>query len=295
MQFKSRILLLLAITTPLSAFNVEKAVIRDRHVLKSSSYFDSFENPRNVGTAGSSSDASAEPLYNVGALSKANIPTSKNIWREDTTALIQGNTLRTWPLTTYDDMVQISMATEGRPLNANIELWQGPDYTPMTMKVYIEDGNLRPLNAIILTPQASNTIAVYNTGNMEFPFFASVEETVDPNFAAASNSPYEWSSPQRVQGGAVKTFPFDPAVQSVQVMLNTDGRNLNARLELMQGPNNDKQILEIYATDGIKCPLYVVIETPGSGNVIRLINQNPMEFPFTAYIGPYEVDAGATN
>ncbi len=183
------------------------------------------------------------------------------------------------------------MATEGRPLNANLELWQGPDYTPSSMKVYIEDGNLRPLNAIVLTPQASNTIAIYNTGNLEFPFFASVEEKIDPGLAAASNNPYDWSSPTTVQGGALKTFPFDPAVQSVQVMLNTDGRNLKARIELMQGPNNDKQIIEFYSSDGMKRPIYVVIETPGTGNVVRVINQNPVEFPFTAYIGPYEVDA----
>ena len=230
--------------------------------------------------------------YSAGPLSKARIPSSKNIWRAESTTLIQGNTLRTWPLSTsFVDAVQISMATEGRPLNANLELWQGPDYTPSSMKVYIEDGNLRPLNAIILTPQASNTIAIYNTGNLEFPFFASVEEKIDPGLAAASNNPYDWSSPTTVQGGALKTFPFDPAVQSVQVMLNTDGRNLKARIELMQGPNNDKQIIEFYSSDGMKRPIYLVIETPGTGNVVRVINQNTVEFPFTAYVGPYEVDA----
>jgi hypothetical protein len=73
-------------------------------------------------------------------------------------------------------MIQVSLATEGRPLNANIEMWQGPDYTPSHMKVYIEDGNLRPLNAVLLTPSASNTVAIYNTGNLEFPFYATVEE-----------------------------------------------------------------------------------------------------------------------
>ena len=160
------------------------------------------------------------------------------------------------------------------------------------MKVYIEDGNLRPLNAVVLTPMASNTVAIYNTGNLEFPFYAAVEEKLDPGLAAASNNPYDWSSPQTVQGGALKTFPFDPAVQSVQVMLNTDGRNLKAQIELMQGPNNDKQIVEFYSSDGMKRPIYVVFETPGTGNVVRGINHNPVEFPFTAYVGPYEVDAG---
>jgi peptidoglycan hydrolase-like protein with peptidoglycan-binding domain len=114
---------------------------------------------------------------------------------------------------------------------------------------------------------------------------------IEPGLARAAEDPFEWSTPTTVQGGALVTYPFDPAVQSVQVLLNTDGRNLKARIELLQGPNNDKQIVEFYSSDGMKRPLYVVIETPGTGNVVRIINQNPVEFPLTAYVGPYEVDA----
>jgi hypothetical protein len=146
--------------------------------LLSSSYFNGGMR-RSIGEE----DGTRQPpdSYSAGPLSKARVPSDKNIWREETTALIQGNTLRTWPLSTsYTDMIQISLATEGRPLNANIELWQGPDYTPAHMKVYIEDGNLRPLNAVLLTPSASNTVAIYNTGNLEFPFYATVEEKYVP-------------------------------------------------------------------------------------------------------------------
>ena len=38
-----------------------------------------------------------------------------------------------------------------------------------------------------------------------------------------------------------------------------------------------------------KNPFYCVIQTPGTGNAIRVINQNTVEFPFDAWVVPYEV------
>jgi hypothetical protein len=203
----------------------------------------------------------------------------------DSTILVQGGSLRTWSYRSPSvEQVQVILSTEGRPLDADIELWHGPDNTPCKMRVYVENGQLRPFSAVVETPRGPNTVAIRNIGQIEFPIAADVvADNVDNPSAECL------SSSMTVQGGALRTYPFNPTVDSVQVLLKTDGRPLNARIELLQGPNNNKQVIELYTEDGCDRPFFCILETPGSGNVVRIVNTAPVEFPMTASVVPNSI------
>jgi hypothetical protein len=205
---------------------------------------------------------------------------------------IQGGSLRTWSFPSSKvESVQVFLRTEGRPLTANVELWQGPDNTPQQVAVYIEDGATRPFSAVIGTPRDyPNSISVRNTATMEFPMEAILEPSLEPLEAYTRGTLTSRIPSKTVQGGAVITIPFGMSVQSVAILLRTDGRPLNARIELLQGPNNNKQVMEIYSEDGLDRPFYTILETPGVGNVVRIVNTATMEFPLTADVQPYMVD-----
>lgn len=223
--------------------------------------------------------------------------TTEEVFAEITPRQIQGGSLRVCHFSELVERVSVYLKTSGRPLNANVELWHGPDHTPQKMSVYLEDGNIHPFRIVVESPGSSNTVAIRNTGSLEYPLIAGLE--VDMSGKGVSPSKILLEHPKNenrsIQGGAIYTKPFQPVVQSVQLALKSDGRPINARIELLQGPNNNKSVMELYSEDGLERPFYLIIDTPGNGNVVRIVNMSTMEFPMTAAIEPYLVDDDITT
>jgi hypothetical protein len=123
---------------------------------------------------------------------------------------------------------------------------------------------------------------------MEFPFNACIN--IDNSIGDARKELMEAGNANLIQGGALRSYTLPEHVESVQVLLRTDGRHLVAKVELLQGPNNKKQVFDVYASDGSYRPLHIVIDTPGGGNVLRIINKYTMEYPLLATVEPLVVN-----
>jgi len=212
---------------------------------------------------------------------------------EDSTIHLQGGTLRTWSYySPAVENVQVILSTEGSQLDAEIELWQGQDNVPSKMRVYSENGLIRPFSVVIATPANSTmqaadttsdakTVAIRNIGPIELPFAANVfaHEIDTPSHEAKT-------SLLTMQGGDLRTYPVQPDVDSVQVLIETDGRPLNAKIELIHGPEHTTQVIELYSEQGTRRPFFCILETPESNNVVRIMNSSPIDFPMTASVVP---------
>ena len=152
------------------------------------------------------------------------------------------------------------------------------------MHVRVGDATRHPFRGVVEKPRGPNTVAIRNIGQIEFPIAANVvaDDVDQPTTECVTAS-------TTIQGGALRTYPFDPSVDSVQVLLQTDGRPLNARIEILQGPNNNKAMVELYTDNGMNRPFFAIFETPGLGNLLRVVNTASLEYPLSATIVPHSI------
>ena len=203
---------------------------------------------------------------------------------------VQGGSRSTWSSGRYADRADWTLRTDGRPLDATFEVWEGPDNTPQSVRLYSEDGYARPWRLAVENPsRGSFTHSVRNTGPMAFPLAASSTATSSGGpsgnrlvtHAGTSHLPRV-----KIQGGSLKTFPFtDHNVRSVEVSLQSDGLPVMATVELWQGPTCVKQLAEVYADNGATRPFRAVVDTYG-GTTIAIRNTGPVEYPISATLEP---------
>ena len=184
--------------------------------------------------------------------------------------------------------------TDGRPLNVEMEVWEGPNNSPTKVKMYSEDGRSRPMN--ILTGGGMGVTSVRNVGSMEFPVRAGVSGGYDQGYGAPGGMPYGgggYGSPQHsmmrgetVQGGSLKTFTLPSNVNAAQVTITSDGLPVNAKVELWGTSTQVKQLAEVYNDNGQTRPFSAIIDVPGGENTIAVRNTGPMEYPIQVAVEP---------
>ncbi|KAH8075838.1 hypothetical protein JL720_10548 [Aureococcus anophagefferens] len=162
------------------------------------------------------------------------------------------------------------------PVAADIQLWIGPDWTPFSMKAYSEDGKLRPIQTLIGT---RNKAAMIEGAMVNKPATIPAEAT---------------TSSERVDGGALRSYPIDASVKQLEVVLKTDGKQLNARIELLNAPNNPKQTFECFTNNGELNSLCVCFNIPDEYTTVRVINLAPVEFPCNVHLNEREAAPPAT-
>jgi len=129
-----------------------------------------------VGGAQSSFGALAQtssPVSNIRCMAAATADWSMQEITPDGSLVqrVEGKTRKTWKFNDLTkDRVQVALTSEGRPVNSDIQLWLGPDWTPFSMKAYSEDGKARPVQTLIGTRNKAAMIEVRNVGEYEFPF-----------------------------------------------------------------------------------------------------------------------------
>lgn len=210
---------------------------------------------------------------------------------------------------TYQDMGrggQAFVETDGRPLHVEMEMWDGPNNTPSSVKFYSEDGRSRPMNVNTNYNGyggRGGTMSVRNVGSMEFPMRAGVgpgggggrrnDRMMGGDYGSMGMmSSYDTTpipSTARgitVQGGSLKTFKLPSQINAAQVTIKSDGLPVNAKVELWGTSSHVKQVAEVYNDNGQTRPFAAIIDVPGEENTIAVRNTGPLEYPIEVVVEP---------
>lgn len=218
-----------------------------------------------------------------------------------------GGTVRTWDIPSETERLQYVLETNGRPLKAKVELWEGPIRLLHSMDVNLEDGSQTPYKGMLAFPKGQKSLKISTTGSQEFPCTFGAEV---PSFdrtkqlMAFQNDVWESNPKHTMQGtvsegglGAVKAFPINDNIESVQIMFwskDTGKRAAKSKIEVLQGPNSIRQVFDMHCEGSVQ-PYHAIIETPGTGWTIRMWSKAPLEYPHEIVVEPHTVTDGGMS
>jgi len=233
---------------------------------------------------------------------------------------LDGGTLQTFSSSSpysygLDKDTHVTLSNNGRPINAEMMLWDGPDNAPQQVRTYCMDGSLNRFKA---TFSGKGTMSIRNTGSSGFPATATVNtspagttsnlsrqhlrSSLPMQEQTSSSTPQEKTSLSsqgyqdgrsrvgsiEIQGcGALKTWPIVGGVRSATVELESEGRPISAIVELWQGPTNVQQVAQLFSQDGYDRPYSMEVDLMGSyygSSTIAIRNVGPIEYPIIARV-----------
>jgi hypothetical protein len=217
-----------------------------------------------------------------------------------------GRTMFNTPYQHNSGRQQVYLTTEGRPLDASVELYEGPNNTPTRLRVYSEDGRLRPFRTTVASAPGphhhrGNGVSVRNDGPLAFPVMASVRNTqqhqqqyqqrsaittrnnnnhnsiVDNNSMMGGSGYYaQQQQYQQHQQQPRSTAPTTAERKTVQ----------GGSLKTFTIPESVPAVQVVIVTDGM--PMYANVELWGCGGhvkqVAEIYNDDGYSRPFSAIV-----------
>ena len=164
------------------------------------------------------------------------------------------------------------------------------------------NGLTYPLKSTMQFKKLSPVLKVSTDGTFEFPlecgvFVPSPEESKvvggiceDMFYSAPMKDRVQGGSTIDNKGGAIRSFQIDPSWEKTQIMVwskDVGKKSFKTNIEVLQGPNNAKQHLNLRC-GGSTQPYHTVIDTPGSGWMIRCNSKKYLEDGlFEIAVAPY--------
>ena len=225
--------------------------------------------------------------------------------------LIQGGgTVKTYKMPPWAERCQMLFRTTGRPIKAKAELWLGPRRTTHQLHMNVENGDETPIQATLKFKKAAQVLKITTTGSVEFPVLAGVYVPPPPRAdELAANTERIWktalkgSEKKVIQGGIVQDdgnpgpgayryWNIPEHVKSVQILawsIDTGKKSFKADIEVLQGPNTNKQQYFLQCGGGSQ-PYHGVFQTPGDACIVGIRNKKFLEDGLTQFaVVPYEV------